>query len=260
MSLYALFDEEGALAQLAGDIKFIELSGTPIDEWYRLSDDMVFDPVKETLKLADKDIVVETLPKEVPPPYYLIYDYVSDEVRNIFSTPDNIIFPESLSKPTYCNKTYTKGLKTSSVYYGTFNTIDQLYADPLIKVEYTYDIEPSTRHLLGTTRKISWMMSDGEWGAESKDAYIPMLSRFERLTEVKARRSSVINELKSLAYAMGIEERILELFEKYDNEIEKYIELGDTELYEKVSKPSTSRYPFLYRHWDDSCRCIMLTI
>lgn len=159
---------------------------------------------------------------------YKIYRYVLPEHLpfSLSAHPGYIIFPQQLTKNLPRKQDLVLGERRRSVYCARY--VDGEYIEPIVKIDYAFKRDDDGL-AYQKLRTISWMLEGDKWSREVQTDVIP-LSPSQQLIEIKRRRYNLVTELKGLAKLFGLENRTLEIFEKYQLEVNSYIDAGSSKL------------------------------
>ena len=169
---------------------------------------------------------------------YKIYRYVAPENQPATPSyhPGSIIFPDQLTQHLPKVQNIILGERRRSVYYDRFT--DGEYTEPIVKIDYAFK-----RHKNGLAyskiRTVSWMLESDRYSSDVQTDFIP-INESQSLAEIKRRRYNITIELKGLAKKFGLEDRTLEIFEKYQLLVNSYIDAGSSRLRNAIGSDSAN--------------------
>lgn len=168
--------------------------------------------------------------------YFKIYRYVAPEhhPRSLCTHPGSIIFPEQLTRELPKKQDLVLGERRRSIYCDRF--VEGEYLEPIVKIDYAFKRDESGL-AYEKLRTISWMLESDNWSTEVQTDIIP-LSEQQQLIEIKRRRYNIVTELRGLAKKFGLEDKALQIFEKYQLELGSYIDGGSTLLRDAIGNDS----------------------
>lgn len=181
----------------------------------------------EEFGIIGQEVLDEIQALEKLPVTYKIYDLLYEvpplDVKQKF--PGSIVFPEQLSVNLHKVNKKSYGALVSAHYYKSYDPLLMEAKEPIVKIEYTYNRSP--KYLLESkVRTISWMLSDDTWSSQTQVDTLYCTTESEKLIEIKALRSSVVDEAEALAKELKLWPYVKPLFERYIKEINLYKEAG----------------------------------
>lgn len=170
---------------------------------------------------------------------YKIYRYVN-EVKDLYLSPSGIIFPTQLNKELPKYQDIIQGERRRTIFYDRYDRETKSYLEPIIKLDYAYKRDKQGL-VTEKIRTISWMLENGKWSKKTQTDVIPYVKEEDRLNEIERRRANIIRELKGLAKKfstpkLNLEERIPEIFEKYQLEKGMYVDAGSSRFRDAIAK------------------------
>lgn len=182
-------------------------------------------------EIISEDLINEVRALVVVPITYKIYDllYEVPDLETRMKFPGSIVFPEQLSVNLHKVNKKSYGALVLSTYYKSYDPVTNLSSEPIVKIEYTYTRD-SQYLLTSKLRIISWMLSNGTWSPQTQVDTLYCTTESEKLIEIKALRSSVVDEAEALAKETGLWPYVKPLFERYVKEITLYKEAGSKQF------------------------------
>jgi len=167
--------------------------------------------------------------------HYRIYDLMSPEHATEHSEhPGGIVYPKQLDYPIYSKHFRVDGERIKTIYYSTFDEVNDAYSDPIVKEDYVF-----TRDSEGLLRyvdlKISWMLKNDTWSDSTKEVRKYFNDYQKKLKENVLRRSNVIDEVSAAAADFGLASAIQALYSIYFTEIGKYKEAGSRDFFSAIA-------------------------